>query len=187
MSARYRSSRRATSAVLPQVFDLERATALGGLNALHCFLCRYDLVGELRRRFGSAKAPWAEWSLDRVVAVLLDVAFVGLSRLYHYAELEREPLLCALHRTERLPDLTTLYRDLRRFASPALTSELDGLLAGVVRRALAHQDHVVLDIDAMVNTVYGTQEGAARGPNPHRPGRPSYHPLLARDRRKSSW
>lgn len=182
MSARYRSSRRATSAILPQVFDLERATSLGGLNALHRFLRRYDLAGELRRRFGKAKAAWAEWPLDRVLAVLLDVAFAGLSRLYHYAELEQEPLLCALHRTERLPDLTTLYRDLRRFVSPALANELQGVLAGVVRRALEHQDHVVLDIDAMVNTVYGTQEGAALGPNPHKPGRPSYHPLLARDR-----
>src|SRR5258708_7542438 len=98
VSARYRSSRRATSAILPQVFDLERATALGGLNALHRFLRRYDLGGELRRRFGNAKAAWAEWPLDRVLAVLLDVAFAGLPRLYHYAELEHEPLLCALHR-----------------------------------------------------------------------------------------
>ena len=108
MSPRYRSSRRATTRVLPESFDLEGATALGGLNRLHRFLRRYDLPGELRRRFGPAKAAWAEWPLDRVLGVLLDVAFVGVSRLYHYTELEAEPLLCTLHRVERLPDLTTL-------------------------------------------------------------------------------
>ncbi|MBI5709461.1 MAG: IS1380 family transposase [Candidatus Eisenbacteria bacterium] len=182
MSARYRSSRPATIRILPESFDLEGATALGGLNRLHHFLRRYDLAGELRRRFRPAKAAWAEWPLDRVLGVLLDVAFAGVSRLYHYQELEAEPLLCTLHRVERLPDLTTLYRDLRRFADPALTRRLGDLLAGVVSRGLAGQPRVVLDIDSMVNTLYGTQEGAALGPNPHKPGRPSYHPLLARDR-----
>ena len=182
MSARYRSPRPAATRILPQVFDLERATALGGLNSLHRFLRRYDLGGELRRRFGRAKAAWANWPLDRVLGVLLDLAFAGVERLYHYAELEREPLLCTLHRSERLPDLTTLYRDLRRFEDPALAGELDALLAGVVRRGLAGQPRVVLDIDSMVNTLYGAQEGAALGPNPHKPGRVSYHPLLARDR-----
>ncbi|MBI5710348.1 MAG: IS1380 family transposase [Candidatus Eisenbacteria bacterium] len=117
-----------------------------------------------------------------MLRVLLDVSFVGLERLYHYGELEREPLLCTLHRVARLPDLTTLYRDLRRFEAPALARELAELLPGVVGRALARQDRVVLDIDSMVNTLYGAQEGAALGPNPHKPGRPSYHPLLARDR-----
>jgi hypothetical protein len=30
--------------------------------------------------------------------------------------------------------------------------------------------------------LWGEQEGVEVGPNPHRPGRPSYHPLLARER-----
>jgi hypothetical protein len=182
VSPRYRSSRPATSRILPESFDLEGATALGGLNRLHHFLRRYDLAGELRRRFRGGKAAWAGWPLDRVLGVLLDVAFAGVSRLYHYAELEAEPLLCTLHRVERLPDLTTLYRDLRRFEDRALAGELDELLAGVVRRGLGRQRRAVLDIDSLVNTVYGTQEGAALGPNPHKPGRLSYHPLVARER-----
>jgi hypothetical protein len=40
----------------------------------------------------------------------------------------------------------------------------------------------VLEVDSTVETLYGSQEGAELGPNPHKPGRPSYHPLLARDR-----
>jgi hypothetical protein len=167
---------------LPESFDLEGATALGGLNALHRFLRRHDLSGELRRRFRGAKAAWADWPLDRVLGVLLDVAFAGVSRLYHYAELEAEPLLCTLHRVARLPDLTTLYRDLRRFEDPALADALEDMLADVVRRGLGRQRRAVLDIDSMVNTLYGSQEGAALGPNPHKPGRLSYHPLLARER-----
>lgn len=182
MTANYRSSRRGTSRILAEQFDLEGATTLGGLNRLHRFLRHSGLEREMRQRFRGAKAAWAEWHLDQVVRVFLDIAFAGLPRLYHYAELETEPLLCTLHRVSRLPDLTTLYRDLRRFESPALSQQLGALLQGVVQRAIASQDRVVLDIDSMVNTLYGNQQGAALGPNPHKPGRPSYHPLLARDR-----
>ena len=182
MTANYRSSRRATSRILPEVFDLEGATALGGLNHLHRFLHHIGFDTELRDRFRAGKAPWAEWSLDRVLSVLLDGCFIGLSRLSHFSDLEHEPLLCTLHRSERLPDPATLYRDLRRFDDPELASPLGGLCEHMVRIGLGGQRRVVLDIDSMVNTLYGNQEGAVVGPNPHKPGRPSYHPLLARDR-----
>ena len=36
-----------------------------------------------------------------------------------------------------------------------------------------------LDIDSTVEPLFGTQQGALPGPNPHYHGRPSYHPLLA--------
>ena len=36
-----------------------------------------------------------------------------------------------------------------------------------------------LDLDSTVFERYGRQEGALKGPNPHKHGRPSHHPLLA--------
>jgi len=38
---------------------------------------------------------------------------------------------------------------------------------------------VAIDVDSTVKTVYGRQEGAAKGYNPHKKGALSYHPLLA--------
>ncbi|MDW7682371.1 MAG: transposase, partial [bacterium] len=38
---------------------------------------------------------------------------------------------------------------------------------------------ITLDVDSTVKTVYGHQQGAAKGYNPHKPGAKSYHPLLA--------
>jgi len=40
-------------------------------------------------------------------------------------------------------------------------------------------DHYTLDCDSSVLTRYGEQEGAKRGYNPHKPGRPSHHPIIA--------
>jgi hypothetical protein len=43
-------------------------------------------------------------------------------------------------------------------------------------------DKPLLDLGFTVETVYGDQAGAAKGTNPHKPGRKSYHPLLAFER-----
>jgi hypothetical protein len=178
----YTRSRRSASRILDQVFDLKGATGLGGLNALARFLRRLGIDGKLSDRFRATKARWSRWRLDRILRVLLDAHFAGIERLYHFEDLETEPLLCAQQGVDRLPDLKTLYRDLRRFEEPVLLDSLHGLMRDVVTEALANQKRIVLEIDSTVEPLYGSQEGAEIGPNPHKPGRPSYHPLLARDR-----
>lgn len=182
MKPAYRSSRAWTSRILPQRFDLAGATALGGLNHLAAFVRGLGVDRQLAARFRRAKAPWSRWPLDRVLRVLLDAHCAGLERLSHFEDLEAEPLLCAQHRVARLPDLKTLYRDLRRFARPDLSRSLGEMLYDLHVQALARQQRVVLEFDSTVEILHGEQEGAERGPNPKKPGRLSYHPLLVRDR-----
>jgi hypothetical protein len=182
VSQHYCSSGRQASRIFGQRFDLPGATILGGLNHLGQFLRKLGLDQRLAVRFRDAKSSWSTWRLDRVIRILLDAYFAGIERLYHFEDLETEPLLCARHGVERLPDLNTLYRDLRRFEDPARQAALVDLLGELVVEALRKQRLVTLDIDSTVETLYGRQEGAEIGPNPHKPGRPSYHPLIARDR-----
>lgn len=182
MRRSYAASARPATRILTQVFDLPGATSLGGLNQLAAFLQRLGIDRKLADGFRAVKAEWHRWRLDRVLRIFLDAHFAGLERLYPFEDLETEPLLCAQHGVKRLPDVKTLYRDLRRFEDPALFARLRQVLDAVVAEALAGQDRVVLEIDSTVETLHGSQEGAAFGYNPHKPGRPSYHPLLARDR-----
>ncbi|HSD11189.1 MAG TPA: IS1380 family transposase [Candidatus Binatia bacterium] len=182
MSQNYRNPRPKASRIFEQRFDLSGATALGGINHLGRFLVKLKLEQRLAARFGDAKARWSTWRLDRVIGVLLDAYFAGIERLYHFEDLETEPLLCARHGVDRLPDLNMFYRDLRRFEDQELLKALFDLLREIVVEALRKQPLVTLDIDSTVETLYGRQEGAQIGPNPHKPGRPSYHPLIARDR-----
>ena len=120
MSEAYRSRRPKTSRILPQSFDLDDTTALGGLNHLSRFVRERGVDRMLAQRFRSVKARWASHPLDRVLRVMLDAHFAGIERIYHFADLETEPLLRVLHGVDRLPDFTTLYRDLLRFVSPDL-------------------------------------------------------------------
>ena len=82
----------------------------------------------------------------------------------------------------RLPDPTTFGRWLRR-AGETLVPLLDGLLWHVVRQRWRQKGApraLTLILDSTVSVRYGEkQAGAERGYNPHKPGRPSHHPLLA--------
>lgn len=178
----YRERRTEASRVFAQVFDLKGATALGGLNELGRFVRKVGVEAKLRARFGAVKAGWCNWPLDRVIRILLDASFAGVERLYHFEDLETEPFLCARHGVNRLPDVKTLYRDLRRFEEEGLSQSLQQVLRESVVEALRGRRRLVLEFDSTVETLYGRQEGARLGPNPHKPGRVSYHPLLARER-----
>ncbi len=182
MSRNYRRPRPKASRIFEQHFDLPGATAFGGLNQLGRFVRKLKIEKHVAARFRKTKSPWSSWQLDQVIRILLDAYFAGIERLYHFEDLETEPLFCARHGVSRLPDLNTLYRDLRRFEDRELLNALLDLLREIVVDALGKQKLVTLDIDSTVETLYGRQQGAQIGPNPHKPGRPSYHPLLARDR-----
>ena len=89
---------------------------------------------------------------------------------------------------QRVPDETTLGR-LFKEVRERHVSELETLnhvlrqrvwarAAQVGRSRIGLQTQKWLDADATVKTVFGRQEGAAKGYNPHKRGALSYHPLL---------
>lgn len=182
MKKSYSRRGRLATGILKQNFNDKTLTSLGGLNQLREFVRARGIDSDLRARLGRAKADWATWSLDRIVRLLLDFAFAGLERIYHAEELELDPLLCHAYGVDRLFDARSFYRELRRFADPELMAHLQATAQSVVVSALSKHDHFVLEFDSSVETVYGHQEGAQVGPNPHKPGRASYHPLFARER-----
>jgi hypothetical protein len=165
-----------------ETFTLRRATRYGGFNLLSDFVRAQGIDRAFAEAFGRDKAPWATYALPETLRHLLDGYLLGLERVWHFEELEQEPLLCLKRGRERLPDFTLLYRELARIDTPEKLGRLRGVGEQLLRRALARQTWSVLDFDSTVETLYGSQEGARVGPNPHKRGRPSYHPLLCRER-----
>ncbi len=166
-----------------ETFTLRRGTRYGGFNALSDFVRAQGIDHALTTAFGADKAPWATYSLPETLRHLLDGYLLGVERIWHFAELEQEPLLCVKRNRDRLPDFTLLYRELARFDSAAMLGRLRAVGEDLVRRAVAAQTWYTLDCDSTVETVYGSQEGARLGPNAHKRGRLSYHPLLCRERK----
>jgi hypothetical protein len=89
----------------------------------------------------------------------------------------------------RIPDESTLGR-LFKEVTERRVSELETLVHEVRKKVWARglragrsritvQCRKWVDADSSVKTVYGHQQGTAKGYNPHKRGAPSYHPLLA--------
>ena len=159
MTSMYPRPQARSKRTLPQQFDLTGATSLGGLNTVGKFIKSLGIDRALRRRFRSAKAEWAKWPLDQTVRMMIDACLAGIDRLYHFEDLEQDPLLCASFGVERLCDTTTLYRDLRRFEDGQNLAQLKGLVDEQVVEALRGQRGAVLEFDSTVETLWGEQEG----------------------------
>jgi hypothetical protein len=167
---------------ITETFTLHRATRYGGFNVLSDFVREKGIDQALEEAFGQEKAPWAEYTWPETLRHLLDGYLLGLERIWHFEELEEEPMLCAKRGRRKLPDYTLLYRELARFDTQEKVGRLRWIGEKLIRQALAQQQGAVLDMDSTVETLYGHQQGAKVGPNPHKRGRPSYHPLVCRER-----
>ena len=111
--------------------------------------------------------------------VLITGRAFGLSRIRDFQHIEHDPLLASLFDLPKLPDITSLYRELIRFGRDQVAAALGSIGKQVVSLSIGKE--VVLDIDSTVETVYGHQEGAAVGYNPAKRGRASFHPQLCFD------
>jgi len=161
--------------------DERNLTGVAGLVSFGGFLRELGVDRELRQRFRRLKASrLVVYPMETQLRLLLDAAVAGVGRVFGLESLAADPLFVHLAGGV-VPSIDTVYRDLMRFDDTAL-DDLEAMLGAHGLAGLAHKKHplVHLDIDTTVLSLFGTQEGALPGPNPHYHGRPSYHPLVAR-------
>lgn len=100
----------------------------------------------------------------------------GASCFGHLDVVRYDTVLCKLLGWERGADHRAYQRYFNKF-SQAVNQRVFGWQFGWFFSELVF-DNYTLDFDSMMIVREGSQEGAAKGYNPKRPGRPSYHPLL---------
>jgi hypothetical protein len=123
-------------------------------------------------------------------AFLVVVGLIGGARsLSQCMALWSDEVLRRVAGWQRLPDQSTLgrvFKEVRERHVSGLETLVHALRQRVWARALrAGRSHLAtqcqkwIDADSTVKTVYGRQQGTAKGYNPHKRGARSYHPLLA--------
>lgn len=168
-----------TSLKIKEEFSLKNATAFGGANLLLDFIEHIKLKQIFKNNLRQEKHANAKYTVTDVSMVLSLGWILGKDRIFHFKDIEQDPLLTKRLQLEKLPDHTILYKDLERFRN---TEDIFGLKLSNrdVTHCLTNEyQQTILDIDATVETLYGQQENANKGYNPKKPGRKSYHPLLA--------
>lgn len=120
----------------------------------------------------------------------------GVRRISHCGEIAGDPLVLELAGVEQFPSSDSLYDLLHMFAPSeemfdeegiSRLASLVGMHEGFVRVFFEKSPRwrrrarrvLTVEVDSHVQTVYGQQQGAARGYNPKKQGRLSYHPLVA--------
>ena len=154
-------------------------THFGGLVLFQRFCRGLDLRHRLQRQLRLPHRRGDYAPADLVLALLFAV-IAGLRRINKTEILQYNGTFLSLLGLEQFPDQSSLRRFLRRL-TPDTIRQL-ARLHDQLRRVLFAAPHspsgLVFDIDAVVLTLYGEQQGARVGYNPRKKGRRSYHPLL---------
>jgi hypothetical protein len=154
-------------------------TPFGGLVSFITFL---EQIGYARQV--EAHLPWQLTSpnaipLGHTLTAFLIGVVVGARRFAHTEMARADRALHALLGLARWPGADTVRAFFHRFNQAGLQSFWRPLWVWLLGLLRAPQAGFSLDLDSTVLQRSGSQEGAAKGYNPRRPGRHSHHPLLA--------
>lgn len=157
-------------------------TPFGGLVSFITFL---EQIGYARQV--EAHLPWQLTSpnaipLGHTLTAFLIGVVVGARRFAHTEMARADRALHALHALlglPRWPGADTVRGLFHRFTQPSIQSFWRPLWVWLLGLLRCPKEGFSLDLDSTVLQRSGSQEGAARGYNPRRPGRHSHHPLLA--------
>src|ERR1700747_286474 len=126
----------------------------------------------------SLRSPNAIDPAKTFTAFLRSVA-AGARRFAHTSLLRADTALHALLGISRFPIDDTVRNLFKRFGQGECQRFFSGLWGWQLARLPECSAGYSLDLDSTVFERYGRQQGALRGPNPRKHGRPSHHPLVA--------
>jgi len=164
-------------------------TAQAGLIPVVKFLQKHNVIQLIQGTVQHERGTNALY--DAVDAIFLPlVAMIGGARsISGVVTVWADSVLCRVAGWVSIPDETTFGRALKTFKQQHINNQetlIHKIRTRMWRHALRNGKSVIgavscfiVDVDSTVKTVYGTQQGAKKGYNPHKRGAVSYHPLLA--------
>jgi hypothetical protein len=160
-------------------FNAPCLTHYGGMVLIQRFCNRLGLRRRLQRQVQFSQRLGEYYSCDLILA-LLYALIAGLRRINQTEILQYNGTFLSLLGLDRFPDQTTLRRFLQRLPPPAIRRlvRLHDRLRQQLWTLPWAPTTLIFDIDSVVLTLYGHQQGAHVGYNPKKRGRRSYHPLL---------
>jgi hypothetical protein len=160
-------------------FEDTHLTHFGGLVLLQRFCQSLQLRRRLQRQVKLRRRN-ADYAPADLLLALMYALIAGLRRINKTELLQYNGAFLDLLGLDRFPNETTLRRFLQRMAPQAIRQlvSLHDQLRDQLWAVPQAPSSVILDLDSVVLTLYGHQQGAHVGYNPRKKGRRSYHPLL---------
>ena len=160
-------------------FTSETLTSYSGLTTVNDYVNHLGLFAVLDQVFATVKNNATKILNVQIFGAIIFASLCGVSRLSNIAKFTEDPLVRKLLRlTEGLDDSNIKVRLSKlgqNGANKFLEKSLEFVRKWVNKSGLSR---ITVDCDSTEYTVYGHQEGAAKGYNPGNKGKLSYHPLL---------
>jgi Transposase DDE domain group 1 len=154
-------------------------TPFGGLSVFFEFLGCIGYAKMIKRSMPvELRSPNAIDPAHTFTAFLVSV-LAGARRFAHAGLIRADRALHRMLGISRAPTDDTIRNLFARFGMAQVQRFYSALWGWQLERLPEREDGYSLDLDSTVFERYGKQEGAARGFNPRKHGRPSHHPLLA--------
>jgi hypothetical protein len=151
-------------------------TPFGGLVAFSSFLEKLGIIDTLVESCPIKRTSNNATPVRDILIGFLLVCIQSGKRFSHLRWVQDDPAIAEIFKVQRrIPSDSSVIRFFKAIDSEqgkSWLSKVEALLYSSIN------NHCILDWDSTVTTRFGEQEGAEVGYNPHKPGRPSHHPLL---------
>ena len=158
-------------------FVNKEITPFGGLSLFLKMLDRCHFDEQLVKSGIPSQGSNRGYNPVQLILGLFAGVWCGASRFGHLDIVRYDTALCNLLGWKRGADHRAYRRYLNKFSQATNQRVFSELFSWFFSELVF--DNYTLDFDTTVIVREGSQEGAAKGYNPKRPGRPSHHPLLA--------
>ena len=177
------SAIRKITGATPHGYVEEHLTPFGGVLPLEKLLDALEVESAFTEHFVEpARTP--ELGHWRMVKGMINLQFIGLTRLYHFTYVKDDAMVKGILHMSKLPAVSTFWRCLNSYGLEQDRSllKLTAVLRERAWRSLGfdkqHQ-HLHVDLDTTVKTVYGDKEGARKGHNRQHRGKKGLRPVVA--------
>jgi hypothetical protein len=160
-------------------FSDNKLTGNAGLVHLGRFAKKLGVQDILERRLSISRGENATYDVPLLLTMVMMGALSGVKHLSQMLILKGDGVLRKLFGWDPFPHDSTMGRVFKLF-SHCHCQELAEAEAEARQKVWSKKwfGSLTLDLDSSVRGVYGSQEGAAKGYNPHKKGQKSYHPLF---------
>jgi len=163
-------------------FTKRKMTAYGGFALLASFFERIGFAGMIEKAMPITECSPNTMGIYGKSISFIAMIFAGAERFSHLMYLGNKDVLARIFGVRKLPDaattLTRMFNKLKTVRmAETFSSNVWTYLCRLIPWNTIREDWLTFDSTVLLR--YGEQEGAKRGYNPVKHGRPSHSPLLA--------
>jgi hypothetical protein len=160
-------------------FTAEKLTSYSGLTVINDYMNHLSLFSQLDFAFSTVKKNATKILNIQIFSAIIFASLCGVNRLSKIAQFTEDFLVRKLLGLKKGLDDSNIKTRLLKLgqngANQLLESSLKFAESWVKKCGLSR---ITLDCDSTEHTVFGHQQGAAKGYNPKNKGKLSYHPLI---------